>query len=463
MNNVPLNGDELVEGTGLRWWRMAHGLDAQKSLDVTIGVWKDFPLIKNEYEDIKLINWGFGDDSDKKLLDYFDTVILPMSMSGQSSRLISYVGNQQQLIVDAYAPFYVEASTRSGSRTFDMKNDSWYEGMVWAGNEALSKADYILYASDNQKFFYEGLLSGIGGFSPESAGVERFVEMPGVVEYSKNQFISKNIKNRDKLTILWFGALYPWYDIKSLLECFNDRSISKRAQLLIVGGSNPMYKKTNLRFNGQYNEATEYSKKLGIYGKSVFFSDWVSYSERMEVFNKSDVAISLNADTLENKYSWRIRVSDLAGNGVPVITNGGDPLGEMLINKGCAFRTGIDRDSITRTINSLLDNKELLEDAKARLEQYKDDLHINKYAKELSRIIIESNKPRLERKVQSFVLHKIHKQAQQIIKLSDFEQDNKILLAENAILKRQIQNLPKTVREHIKYSIKFRIQKNAEK
>lgn len=398
-NGIPIPGMKHIEGSGLRWWRIALGLSVQKDMDVTIALWKAVFTNNENHLGIQITSWGQSESDDEKLLSHYDTVIMPMSMSGHTSRLAKMLNNKQQLIIDAYAPFYVEATTRSESKKDDRQNDDWYEGILWAGNEALVCSDYILYASKSQRDFYTGLLAGLGALTPKYAQRDRFVHLPGAIEYSANISDTDPYKklgiDEKSLKILWFGALYPWYDIEHLIKAFSRSPIKDKAVLVIVGGSNPMYPKDNLRFNGQYNKAQMLSKELGTNDKSVIFHDWVEYNDRINWFKHCDVAISINADTIENQFSWRIRIADLAGNKVPIITNGGDPLGEELLSYGAAFRVHENTElGITTVIDNLINHPTAITDARLQLEKLDDQLHIYRYTSELAAIIRKGDRPR---------------------------------------------------------------------
>jgi hypothetical protein len=150
-----------------------------------------------------------------------------------------------------------------------------------------------------------------------------------------------------------------------------------------------------MRYNGKYIQAVETAKKHNLTDRVVFFKDWVQYSERIEkAFNPADIAISMNSDFIENEYSFRLRVADLVGNGVPILTNGGDFLGEELIKSGVAFKIDVSsKEKLLSGVKKVLSDRKKLEKARQLLrDDLFEDVHIDKYINNLA-CAIESDKP----------------------------------------------------------------------
>jgi hypothetical protein len=140
--------------------------------------------------------------------------------------------------------------------------------------------------------------------------------------------------------------------------------------------------------------AVAMSKKLGLKDKNIFFDDWVEYNNRIDKINAADVAISINNDFIENEYSFRLRVADLVGNCVPLITNGGDVLGEWLIDEGVAFKIDLSSpDKLKASLKKVLENKRALIDARKKLHTTKlgERLHINWYISRLTEAMSDIN------------------------------------------------------------------------
>ncbi len=392
-NPVPTDTKKTVEGSGLRFWRMGLGLQKAGIKKIDIGVWYEFNQGGQATNGMNIVSYDGSSHLLRDLTSKYDTVIFSSALSGLSSVILDAIPKNVQAIVDAYSPVYVEFLTKSLDKDGDksLLTSENYLPFIDAFNECLIRADYVLIGNENQKHFYRGVIGGVGGLL--NFDDSKFVTLPAFVESASHinkESKPKKAQHSEKLNILWFGGVYPWFDIKDLIYAFSDKEISKLAKLIVVGGSNPFYPKDNKRFNGKYIEALSLCKKLNLNKSIVEFKDWVDYEDRIEVFNNADLAISINSDFLENEYSFRLRVADLAGNGVPILTNGGDPLGELLLSEGVAFKLDTEsKNTIKQSIKAVVGNKNTIEQAKTKLASklLYDKLHIYRYAEGLAKVI----------------------------------------------------------------------------
>lgn len=392
-NPVPTDEYKTIEGSALRFWRMALALKSKGFNDITIAVWEKFPQSISTQAGIKIMNFNNNPDHLKKMMSGFDSVIFSCAMGGLSRDLMNATNPNQQIIIDAYSPMYAEFLTKSLGKKEDAEQLTHYDYYVEVFNECLLKADYSLVANDNQRHLYRGVIAAQAALVKFDDN--RFIKLPAFVEKSSS-VKQKKLQYKDKISVLWFGGVYPWFDLKDIIKAFADPSIKKIAKLVIVGGSNPFYPKDNVRFNGKYVEAVELTKKLGLDGDSVVFEEWVEYHNRIKVFNQADVAISVNAITVENDYSFRLRVADLVGNGVPVITNARDVLGEDLINKQVAFRLDISSSkSLVESLKNILNNRDGINNAKKLLinSELYNELHIEGWIDNITSVIESGEQP----------------------------------------------------------------------
>lgn len=445
-NPVPTSDTSSVEGSGLRCWRIAQSL-RELGLNVRVAVlYSEKMLNSTVYEGIEIIPFQATNRGIEELgLSKYDSVVANFWMSGIAQKILDHIPKETQFIADLLSPFYVEFVSRGAGHSADSHIQKWYPTQLEECNRVLAGCDYALIASENQKHLYTGVLGGLGGL--ESWSADRFILFPGVVEPN---IAPKRTKSTKKLEVLWFGGLYPWFDFSVLIDIFSDPAVQEVAYLRVVGGSNPMYAKTDIRYNGQYVAANKQAKKSGLLNKHIFFDDWVPYQERLKIFANADVAISLNSKGMENEYSWRLRVSDLAGNGVPVITNGGDPLGEKLISAGAAFRIDIStRKKAVSSLLAILKNSEKVNKSKIALTTVSDELHTAYYAKELAKVISKNDKPRLRTKLPLLlrpnrVQDQLSKVESQLVELQESHDE---LQKEFDMLYKKYTDLPKTLTE----------------
>ena len=392
-NPVPTLQYTTIEGSALRFWRMALELRTIKKYDITIAIWQKFPQTAKKSKGIKIATFDDNDDNLKLLLRNIDVVVLSAAMGPLTQKVFDMVSQKTRVIVDAYSPMYVEFLTKSMDKKGDAEWMGQYKDFARVFSNCLIKADHILVGNKQQMHLYRGVLAGLGALPFHDD--ERFITLPAFVE-KDDRVNQKVLDGKNKIEFLWFGGVYPWFDISDLIRAFADRKVSAIANLNIVGGSNPFYPKDNMRFNGKYIKAQELTKKLDLMDTTIKYRDWVDYDQRIEVFNSADVAISINNTFLENDYSFRLRVADLAGNGVPIATNGGDPLGEYLIAEQAAFRlTTKTPETLANSILKIINNKEAIASAKKRLNSGPlfNELHLSSHMNGLVQAIDSNTLP----------------------------------------------------------------------
>ena len=400
-NKFPTIDDPIAEGTGLRYWRIAMALKHfGHKVDMAI-LDENKPDINN-YNGIKIKSFSFNYKKLNKLLKDYEVIIFSYAFGELSKNIIDNSSKSSILIADAISPYYVEALTKSGSDKEDGDILNNYYSSLDYCNYSLANSDYIIVGNNIQKQFYLGVLASTGRLV-DGFNTDRMVEVPAYPELINEPTprMPDNTNNDGRINILWFGGMYPWFNPNKLIDIFSDSRVKKIAKLTVIGARNPFYPISNKRFNGAFYSFKNQSDKNNLTDKSIFFKDWVDYYQRIDIFNSSDLAISINADNLENKYSFRLRIADMVCNGLPVVTNGGDAVGEDFINQGYAFRFDFDSDNIgSDFIEFLQSNINVIRDARKKLLQ-KDILfqHSNIVAtEELSRLLLNSSKLEVKEK-----------------------------------------------------------------
>ncbi|HMS92670.1 MAG TPA: hypothetical protein PKC05_04230, partial [Candidatus Saccharibacteria bacterium] len=71
---VPTSQYQTVEGGGMRVWGLAKGLK-QNGVRVTVAVNNSFVQELDEFEGVKLVNWGL-DEKFRDLINTYDSVII---------------------------------------------------------------------------------------------------------------------------------------------------------------------------------------------------------------------------------------------------------------------------------------------------------------------------------------------------------------------------------------------------
>ena len=386
---IPSSNKSVSEGGGLRAWGLAVGL-AQNGIKVTLAQPEGFKIENPDpKENIKIIHWSFSNV--KELCEKHDSFYLLYSRGDLTSFIANNVKAEIPVVVDCYVPIYIEALAREISPNLEALKKNFEEVNNW--NQAFQRGDYFLCANQTQFHFYQGVLSAFGRINPLTFSEDILETVPyGIHQDSptdQNQpplLRGKKIKEDDFL-ILWFGGLYPWFNITPLLE-----SVEKIARdhsdvkLAIVGGKNPFV--TQKKFQDQYEAAKKFAKKNDLLDRNIFFRDWVPYEERYRWYREADVVVNLHNITKESSYAWRTRVIDFIGGEIPIITSPGDEISDLLREKqaGIVLEKN-DGKEVSAALKKVYEDRELLKQIKQNLQKIKPDLYWGSITKNLAGFI----------------------------------------------------------------------------
>lgn len=376
---VPTPEHEKVEGGGLRCWGLAKGLVANApDLDVTVAYHESYATddFTKQYEGIRLATWDF--DTVATLVRQYDSVLVSYCMGELSVRVADAVRPDQQLILDCYVPIYIEVSARQSKRVEAEYQAFEHDVQNWA--RVLKRGDLFLCAHAAQRDFYKGVLAAVGRINPVTyTDTEELILIVPYGVYrdepiTKERPITKLIGDGDYLKIMWFGGIYPWFDIRELADAIREVNKKVPAKLIVVGAKNPFNKHPD--FLARYDEFIEYVTAEDM-KQYVVVQDWIRFDERANWYLDADAVIVFNKEGEENKLAWRTRLVDFMWADLPVLTNGGDPLGEAMIGSGAAIRMetltpqGI-ADTIIKTLGGKASN---LAKLKANMRRLRADYY----------------------------------------------------------------------------------------
>lgn len=389
---VPTPESRRVEGGGQRAWALAKGL-LLNGIDVTVSVPAHFATELKEHDGITLESWYIGDELKRKINNY-DSVIILYSRGDLTRFVVENIDDQVQLIVDLYVPIYVEVSARNKDATEEDYVNYMRDIDDW--NMAFIRGDVFLSAHETQTIFYTGVLAAFGRINPINYYEKLLLEVPLGFENKPTQTqkdVFKGVKvDKEDFVILWFGGLYPWFNIENLIEAVADlNKKNPKIKLLIIGAKNPFNDHPD--FNRQYEKILRLCQDNSYIDRSVFFVDWVDYEDLSYWFKSADVVVSINEIGEENKYSWRTRIVELTGSGVPILTNGGDPLSEKLIERDAAIKLDSnDYESIYSLLEKVTNDRKILKKTVENLSKFRPTLFVEKVTKDLALYIKEGFK-----------------------------------------------------------------------
>ena len=333
----PVPGVAAVEGGGLRCWGLARGLvTADPSLAVTLAIpdWHAVPLPPT-HDGVRLVRWSR--DAIAGLVADYDMVIVSYCLGDDSVRIAEAVRAHQMLVLDAYVPIHVEMCARRSANKDREFADFERERRNW--ETVLRRGDLFLCASEPQRLYYLGVLATIGRINPLTYEADPVRIVPYGVHPEEPQPQRRpctELAGRpDAWKLLWFGGVYPWFDIEGLLEAVKLLDAIHPTRLIVVGARNPFVRNDDFdRCHAQFLELVGRPDVAPL----VHLVDWVQFHDRGDWYLDADLTILANQPGIENAVAWRTRVVDYLWARTPVATNGGDPIGEELIAAGAAVR-----------------------------------------------------------------------------------------------------------------------------
>ena len=384
---VPTPEHTTVEGGGLRCWGLAQGLASHATTNVTVAYFDSYKkenIFTDSYKGVDIRTWTL--DSIPELIKGFDTIIVSYCMGDLSVKVADSIAPDQQLILDCYVPIYVEASARQ-AKDVDGEYRA-FQGDIGRFAHVLRRGDFFLCASKPQKRYYQGVLSALGRINPVTYSQDLILTVPYGIYRDEpkkkaspvSDLIGKNAKDFKK--VLWFGGIYPWFDLDNLIDAVNLVNKKVPTKLVIVGAKNPFNKHPD--FTRKYDELVAYIHDNGL-DDLVVLQGWIDFNDRADWYLDSDLVVVVNKEGIENELAWRTRLVDFAWANLPILTNAGDPLGDLLIKHSAASKmTSLESVDIAKDLEKLLKAPETLKKMQKQLKEVKSDFYWDLITKDLS-------------------------------------------------------------------------------
>jgi len=226
---------------------------------------------------------------------------------------------QLPVAIDLYDPWLVENLSYAATLGLDpYRNDH----ATWVLQ--MSRGDFFLCSSEEQRTFYLGFLTALGRINPERLDVEDLIApVPfGVPDELPPHQPVLPPREADERRLL-FGGLYDWYDPWTLLDALQE--LEGSWTLLLI--RNPNADSTPQRLLG---EVEARCRKLGWWGSRVRPLDWVPAERRYDLLRDVDLLVAPHTPSLETRLSLRTRFLDALAAGCPVITSEGGTMSRLL-------------------------------------------------------------------------------------------------------------------------------------
>ena len=240
--------------------------------------------------------------------------------------------------IDLYDPWLVENLHYQGVLGLDpYRNDhaSWVLQM--------SRGDFFLCSSEEQRTFYLGFLAALGRLNPERvaadpdlAGLIAAVpfglprELPPYRPWLPPR--EAGPPGGDGPRRLLFGGLYDWYDPWTLLDALPLLPADLDWRLYLIANPNPG--STPQRLLG---EVEAECRRRGWWGERVELLDWVPAARRYDLLRDVDLLVAPHRPSLETRLSLRTRFLDAAAAGCPAVTTAGGAMSRLLERYGAGW------------------------------------------------------------------------------------------------------------------------------
>jgi glycosyltransferase involved in cell wall biosynthesis len=226
--------------------------------------------------------------------------------------------------IDLYDPWLIENFAYTETLGLDpYRNDhaSWTLQM--------SRGDFFLCSSEEQRSFYLGFLAALGRINPERIAADPdLASLIAPVPFGvpdelppHRPLLPPRAAGEKRLL---FGGLYDWYDPWTLLDAL--AALDRPGwTLLLIRNPNPQSTPQRL-----FAEVEARCRALGWWGSRVQALDWVPAERRYDLLRDVDLLAAPHRPSLETRLSLRTRFLDALAAGCPVVTSEGGAMSRLL-------------------------------------------------------------------------------------------------------------------------------------
>jgi len=247
------------------------------------------------------------------------------------------------LVADIYDPIHLEVLEQARDVTGYSRRLS-VRLAVETLNDQLTRGDFFLCASEKQRDFWIGQLSGIGRINPATYDrAENLESLITVVPFGYDDQPPRATKKvlrgvvpgigPDDKVILWGGGVYNWFDPVTLVHAVDRlRRTMPEVRLYFMGMRHP---NPNVPAMQMAFRTKELAESLELVGTHVFFNEgWVDYDERQNYLLEADVGVSTHLDHVETAFSFRTRILDYLWASLPIVATSGDSFADIIEHRG---------------------------------------------------------------------------------------------------------------------------------
>jgi len=371
--NVLIIASDVVKkemaGPAIRVWNFSRILS--EHMNVILAIPNDTDLEPDNFDIQKYTD----EASLKSLIERVDLII---TGGTTFSRFACIKESEKYLVMDVYDPYTL--AVLAEYRDEPIEERLKIHKMVHLNlNEQFYYGDYFICASERQRDYWLGMAAALDRVNPysyqEDPTLKKMIDVvPFGLPSHKPMHTKKVLRGvvegigEDDFVILWGGGIYNWFDpltlIKAMAQIAEERDDIK---LFFMGIKHPNPDVKELQMA---SKAVELAKKIGVYGKNVFFNfGWVAYEERQNYLLESDIGIITHPQQIETRFSFRTRMLDYLWAGLPIISTEGDSLSELIQKKGLGAVVPAENiNDLKKSILKLADNEKFYQRCKKNIE-----------------------------------------------------------------------------------------------
>lgn len=296
----------------------------------------------------------------------------------------------KKIVLDLYTPFYTEWMEMSKNDPSPKHRRAWLESKRKNLLAQMAASDLILCANERQRDLLIGIMGTLGYFTARAYDtdptLQRLVRVAPLgirpKEPQPGAPIMKGVMpgvSASDFVLLFNGTIVEWYDLDVLIRAVHRLSLERPdIKLVFMGTEHPDSfgaKPLQGLGGGATKKAIALASELGILDKHVFFNfGWASDVETEQYLQEADASVCTYWDSLETRYSFRVRYLDVFWARLPIICTRGDIVSEWVEERplGVAIDEG-DLNGLTNAIRRLADDREFRERCRNELAQLREE------------------------------------------------------------------------------------------
>jgi len=359
-----------MDGPAIRVWNFARVL--AEHMNVVLAVPNDTDLEPDNFMVKK-----YTDESSLKVIIEGADVILTGGTT--FSRYGCIKESDKYLIMDIYDPYNLAVLAEYKNEPIE-KRLKVHKLVHYNLNEQFYYGDFFICASERQRDFWLGMSAALNRVNPftynQDPTLKKMIDvvpfgLPSEKPMHTKQVLKGKIEgiNDHDFVIIWGGGIYNWFDpltlIKAMAQIGEQREDIK---LFFMGVKHPNPEVRELQLA---TESVNLAKKLGVYGKNVFFNfGWIPYAERQNYLLESDAGIITHPQQIETRFSFRTRMLDYLWAGLPIISTEGDSLSELIQKRGLGVVVAAeDTEGLKAAITRLANDKQFYTQCRKNIEK----------------------------------------------------------------------------------------------